>query len=77
MFFSTIKWIIISLLLIMLIHYLYYFLKNTLTVPKVRDLMYKPQEQYNELLKNHSSPDKKFEEEMSSELKKYVEELNI
>ena len=57
MFFWTLKWIFISLLLILLIHYLYFFLKNTLTVPKVRDLIHKPQEQYQELLKNsHMAP---------------------
>ena len=89
MFFGIIKWVLISLILILLIHYLYYYLKNTLTVPKVRDLIYKPQMQYNELLK-YSEIDKKEnkeegeedkkegeeEDEMSAELKKYVEELN-
>jgi hypothetical protein len=94
MFFGIIKWVLISLILILLIHYLYYYLKNTLTVPKVRDLIYKPQMQYNELLKyseigeqdkkenkeeeDNNNEDKKYleEDEMSAELKKYVEELN-
>jgi len=93
MFFGIIKWVLISLILILLIHYLYYYLKNTLTVPKVRDLIYKPQMQYNELLKyseidkkenkedekkeGEEEDDKKYlEEDMSAELKKYVEELN-
>ena len=89
MFFGIIKRVLISLILILLIHYLYYYLKNTLTVPKVHDLIYKPQMQYNELLK-YSEIDKKEnkeegeeykkegdeEDEMSAELKKYVEELN-
>ena len=91
MFFGIIKWVLISLILILLIHYLYYYLKNTLTVPKVRDLIYKPQMQYNELLKyseiveeedkkenKEEENNKKYleEDEMSAELKKYVEELN-
>ena len=93
MFFGIIKWVLISLILILLIHYLYYYLKNTLTVPKVRDLIYKPQMQYNELLKyseiveeedkkknkeEDNNDDKKYleEDEMSAELKRYVEELN-
>jgi hypothetical protein len=93
MFFGIIKWVLISLILILLIHYLYYYLKNTLTVPKVRDLIYKPQMQYNELLKyseiveeedkkknkeEDNNDNKKYleEDEMSAELKKYVEELN-
>ena len=89
MFFGIIKWVLISLILILLIHYLYYYLKNTLTVPKVRDLIYKPQMQYNELLKYSEMEEEKEDEkkdnknyldkdedEMSAELKKYVEELN-
>ena len=36
MLYQSIKWGIISLLIILLIHYLYSFFKNTLTVPKVR-----------------------------------------
>ena len=46
----TLQWTIISLILIMLVHYLYSFFINTLTVPKVRDLINKPTERYNEIL---------------------------
>jgi hypothetical protein len=49
MFFNTIKIIFISLLLIALIHYLYDFFKNTLTVPKVKDLVNKPAKRYDEM----------------------------
>ena len=45
MVFSIIKWTIISLTLIFLIHHLYMFLLNTLTVPKIKDLVDKPNEQ--------------------------------
>lgn len=45
-----IKWAILSLLLIFLIHYLYSFFKSTLTIPKVRDLVNKPTERYNEMI---------------------------
>jgi len=38
---------IISLLLIFLLHYLYSFFKTTLTSPKLKDLVNKPQEKYN------------------------------
>ena len=44
-----VKTISISLLLIALIHYLYGFFKNTLTVPKVKDLVNKPAKRYNEM----------------------------
>jgi hypothetical protein len=36
MVYQSIKWTIISLLIILLTHYLYAFLQNTLTVPKAR-----------------------------------------
>jgi hypothetical protein len=49
MLFFTLKTIFISLLLIALIHYLYGFFKNTLTVPKVKDLVNKPAERYNKM----------------------------
>jgi hypothetical protein len=49
MFFLMVKTIGISLLLIALIHYLYGFFKNTLTVPKVKDLVNKPAKRYNEM----------------------------
>ena len=49
MIFISVKTIFISLLLITLIHYLYGFFKNTLTVPKVKDLVNKPAKRYNEM----------------------------
>ena len=52
MFLSIIQWIIISLVFIILLHYLYSFFINTLTVPKVKDLVNKPLERYNDILKN-------------------------
>ena len=49
MLFFILKTIFVSLLLIALIHYLYDFFKNTLTVPKVKDLVNKPAQQYNQM----------------------------
>ena len=49
MFFSILKWIVISLTLIFLVHHLYMFLMNTLTVPKIRDLVNKPNQQYQDI----------------------------
>jgi hypothetical protein len=51
MIYSILKWALISLILIILIHYLYNFLKNTLTIPKVKDLVNKPTEAYKEIYK--------------------------
>jgi len=49
MFLSICKWGIISFTLIFLIHYLYMFFINTLTIPKIKDLVNKPNEQYRDI----------------------------
>ena len=49
MLFWIIKWFLISVLIIVLLHNLYLFFINTLTIPKVKDLINKPIEQYNEI----------------------------
>ena len=46
---GIIQWTIISLILIMLAHHLYFFLKDTLTVPKVKDLVHQPSKSYKEI----------------------------
>jgi hypothetical protein len=46
MFFEIIKWSLISLILIILIHYLFIFFKDNLTIPKTKDLVTKPLEKY-------------------------------
>jgi len=46
---GIIQWVIISTILILLIHHLFFFLKNTLTVPKVKDLVHKPSHLYKEI----------------------------
>mgnify|MGYP003347444266 CR=1 FL=1 len=75
----TLQWTIISLILIMLIHYLYSFFINTLTVPKVRDLINKPTERYNEILS--SEPNKTSEtpnvdtNEMQAELRDFLSNI--
>jgi len=51
MFLSILKWGLIFLTIIYLIHHLYMFFLNTLTVPKIKDLVNKPTEQYNEMFK--------------------------
>jgi hypothetical protein len=56
MFFSIIKWVLISLTLIFLVHHLYMFLMNTLTVPKIKDLVNKPTQQYQDMLGGNAPP---------------------
>lgn len=78
----TLQWTIISLILIMLVHYLYSFFINTLTVPKVRDLINKPVERYNEILshepvKHISSPSPPSVDttEMQAELRDFLSNI--
>lgn len=39
MFLWTIKWVIVSIILILLMHNIFIFLKDSLTIPKTRDLV--------------------------------------
>ena len=75
MIFSIIKWSIISLTLILLVHHLYTFLMNTLTVPKIKDLVNKPKEQYKDIFqtieqkKNNTVHTQNMTDELASFLK--------
>ena len=84
MLYWTIQWIIISLILIILLHNLYTFLKNTLTFPKVKDLVTRPTQRYNELLSTIKNDNADFKpttklpgenEGMKNELKHFLNEL--
>jgi len=79
-------WIIqmslISLILIILVHYLFTFFKTNLTIPKVKDLVNKPQKQYEALfdtMKETIIQPSKTENDnvnMKNELKNYLKELS-
>ena len=75
---STIKWGLISLILIMLIHYIFYYLKDTLTTPKIRDLVDEPRETYLEMQETFDkfSLSNKEEKEMKNELSDFLNELS-
>ena len=49
MFFNIIFSIIISIIIIFVVHNVFNYLKNTLTVPKVKDLINKPKTEYNKI----------------------------
>tara|TARA_B100001093_G_C26771689_1_gene990513 strand:+ start:321 stop:686 length:366 start_codon:yes stop_codon:yes gene_type:complete len=57
MILGILQWIIISLILIILIHHLFSFFKNTLTVPKVKDLVNQPSNLYKEIEKTLNTKD--------------------
>lgn len=52
MFLWVVKWAIVSVLLISLMHYIYIYLRDTLTIPKTRDLIKNPQKRYAEMFSN-------------------------
>ena len=78
---------IISIILIILLHYIYDYFKTNLTTPKVKDLVNKPQIQYDEIIKTIKESkdinnneiiekEKKNKSNMKNELKKFMDELN-
>jgi len=71
------KHIILSLVLIISIHYTYVFLKDNLTTPKTIDLIQKPKEKYSEIYKSlkEDTTDNKINDNMKDELKIYLKEL--
>ena len=77
MVFSIIKWTVISLTLIFLIHHLYMFLLNTLTVPKIKDLVDKPNEQYRDIFAtlNNNKAKASTEQNMTEELSLFLNDL--
>ena len=79
MFFWVIKQIIVSFLIIAIMHYLYDFFKTNLTIPKVKDLVYKPKIQYKEIYKviNKNTNEQDSEQiDMKNELKEYLQSLS-
>jgi len=56
MIFWLAKSALLSLLLISIIHYLYIFLKNNLTQPKIKDLIHHPKKEYEDIEVLNSVP---------------------
>lgn len=85
-------WIIqislLSILIIFLVHNLFIFLKNTLTVPRTKDLVNAPMQKYNEIYRilkeseqipqqqlPHS--DQQYQDTMKNELKQFTHDLFV
>ena len=67
--------IIISVVLIVTVHYIYIFFKNNLTVPKTKDLVKKPTQQYQKIY-NSINKSKLENKSMKNELKNFIQGLN-
>lgn len=91
MLFWSIKVVVLSLILIFVVHNLFTFFKSTLTTPKIKDLVNKPEEKYNDILQtiknskvntpvsNSTPSEKKITQEdsmnMKHELQHFLSEL--
>ena len=85
---GVIVWAVISLIIIMLTHNIYIFLKDTLTVPKVKDFINQPNNIYREVEETLKKEREKIKEnqkeilsninenDMKNELKNFFKELN-
>jgi predicted Holliday junction resolvase-like endonuclease len=79
MIFSLFFQIIISFIIIYIIHSLYLFFINNLTTPKIKDLVKKPQTEYDNIYKTINKENTETnvnENEMKEELKNYLSELS-
>ena len=74
MFFWIIRQILISFILIFVLHNIYNYFKNNLTVPKIKDLIRKPTQQYKEIYETEEKAVDK--ESMKNELKDYLKNLS-
>lgn len=71
---------VVSLIIIFVLHNLYLFFKDTLTVPKVKDLVKRPQQKYEtlfrELRDQIAEQPTSNADDMKNELKRYLMDLN-
>lgn len=79
---------VVSLIIIYVMHNLYSFFKDTLTVPKIKDMVKRPQQRYDTLFRelrnqvaeqanaNDNANDSSETDNMKNELKRYLMDLN-
>jgi flagellar basal body-associated protein FliL len=74
MFLWILQMIIISIVLISSLHYIFLFFKKNLTIPKTKDLVNKPVENYKKMLSGNQN-NNVASNNMKSELKEYLKNL--
>lgn len=72
MLFHLLSWSILSLSLIILLHYLYIYFIDTLTVPKVKDLISQPLEQYQQIVN-----DEELQNNAKQEIKEEIDDASM
>ena len=75
MLFWICQQIVLSIILILCLHYSYLFFKNNLTIPKTIDMIKKPVGQYKDIY-NSINKNKEKNEKMKTELKNYLKNLS-
>lgn len=75
MILGIIAWTIISFTIIALIHHIFSFFKNTLTVPKVKDLVNQPKQLYKEMEETLNKPNNQ-SNKPNNQSNKYNKEVN-
>tara|TARA_Y100000591_G_C21853830_1_gene713502 strand:- start:7452 stop:7763 length:312 start_codon:yes stop_codon:yes gene_type:complete len=75
MLFWICQQIVLSIILIISLHYSYLFFKNNLTIPKTIDMIKKPVGQYKDIY-NSINKNKEKNEMMKTELKNYLKNLS-
>ena len=76
MLLSIIQQILLSLILIVIVHYIYVFFKNNLTEPKIKDLVNKPKKKYEQIYSSISMNEHQSTKNMKNELQDYLKELS-
>lgn len=67
---------ILSIFLIVIMHQLYVYCIDTLTVPKTRDLVYKPTKRYNDIMSLSKKPkEESLQDNMQSELRNFLNQI--
>tara|TARA_B100001741_G_C16426873_1_gene538973 strand:- start:275 stop:601 length:327 start_codon:yes stop_codon:yes gene_type:complete len=74
MFLWILQMTVISIVLIASIHYIFVFFKENLTIPKTKDLVNKPVQNYKKML-NIKEKTETNTDSMKSELKEYIKNL--
>ena len=75
MLFWICQQIVLSIILILSLHYSYLFFKNNLTIPKTIDMIKKPVHQYKDIYSSIQK-NKQKNETMKNELKNYLKNLS-
>ena len=73
MIFWILQQIIISIILIASIHYIILYFKKNLTVPKTKDLVKKPANDYKVMFETSNNNDNNNNDDMKNELKKHIQ----